>query len=170
MGILKNIFGNKPKLFLLPVQGDFEKKINLAITIMATGTDQENYYEKVIAEMIANDISEIDANELYTLLPTAFCRHIYPDLPWTDVYKEMHAGNKIIEGRFSKNPYFLAIYKTTTEFFNEYYKDDSTIKHTDSTVKIAALSAELKLISTCLEKGDPPIEQIALNPIYILRD
>lgn len=172
MRIFKNIFGNKPKLFLLPIPDDFEKKINLAIKIMAADsiTDQDDYYEKVIAEMINNGISENDANELYLLLPIAFCRHVYSNLHWTDGYKEMHTGNKIIEGRFSKNPYFLVIYKTTTEFFNQYYKDIDTITHTDTTVKIAALSAEFKLISTCIEKGDPPIEQIALNPIYIRRD
>jgi len=159
-GFLQNLFGKKqvPSLSVMPAE--FPQYAEKAIKLI-TGSDGQLENEQAVDLFIKHGIPYKEGVELVLFLPTAFCRHMLPQVTWPDYYCEQTSTDGILEIRYESNPRYHAIENAlkaflTTSFTREDY------------LKIASRDAAFKVINQLLAAGGK-LENVSISPDVIVR-
>jgi hypothetical protein len=157
---LKKLFAGKAAPKATAVPADFPAYAEKAIRLITAGSGQFED-DKLIGQLVAVGIPEMEATELLLFLPTAFCRHMLPQVDWPTYYVEYISEAKQIEIPYSENLRFLAI----QEAMNAYLAGDFT---QEDYLKIAGRSASFKSLNQLLLAGGK-LENAEVSPEYVVR-
>ena len=159
---LKSIFSSKTSNDIKTLSLDFNREVELAISLLASH-DNINTDEEVVQLLLDNGIGRDEAIEILIFLPIAFVRHWLPMVEWQDSYLEYIDTNKTIERKFSASESFQTIWQVTAQYFTESPQKDTVIK-------IGGRSAEFKAINKLLlENPDSKLENIQVAQTVLIR-
>jgi len=157
---LKSIFLKKQIQSINTIPSDFPLYAERAIHLITINDGQlEN--EQLIALFKEKGIPHQEAIELLLFLPTAFCRHMLPQVEWPNYYCEYVSQDKILELRYSDN----LRYKAIEDALQSFLASDFT---TEDYLKIAGRDAAFKSINELLIAGGK-LESVSISPSYIIR-
>ena len=138
----------------------FNTKIRKAIRLfgdLGEGVDDKDVWTL----LINNDMTELEATEIFIFLPIAFCRRLLPMINWLDNYYEVNGKNEKIEKKFSETESFRMIWKATCEYFITDYNKLLALK-------IASRSSEFDAINKIFKDGGK-LENIDIFPMVIYK-
>ena len=155
----------------------FFRKVSNASNITAMPTEFPSYAKKavqllaashgqledtqVVDLFIANSIPHEEAIELLLFLPTAFCRHMMPQINWPLYYIEQDITGTLTEVYYIENSRYTAIKITLMHYLaGDFTQQDY--------LKIAGRNASFKALNKLMLNGGL-LENASISPEVIIR-
>ena len=160
LNLLKKLLAGKsaPQAAALPAE--FPAYVDKAIQLITASSGQLED-DELLGLFVAAGIPETEAIELLLFLPTAFCRHMPPQVGWPSYYVEYISEAKQVEIPYSSNLRFLAIQESMNSYLAGNFNQEDFLK-------IAGRNASYKALNQLLLAGGK-LENAEVSPEYVVR-
>jgi hypothetical protein len=157
---LRNMFGKKQVPSLSKMPAEFPQYAEKAIKAI-TSSDGKLEDEELSTLFMEQEIPYKECIELILFLPSAFCRHMLPQVDWPDYYCEQLSSNNTLEIRYADNLRYQAIKTALSNFLKSNFTQKDFLK-------IAGRDAAFKSINQLLSAGGK-IENVLVSPAVVIR-
>ena len=146
MNFLKSLFKKKNiDAFNVPITNKFQSYTKTAL--LTIGNESKDLTEDELYDLLIHQkgIPEFEVGELITFLPIAFCRLLFKDISWPEVYKEVYDNQKVLTRRFHDNQRYIIIEKEAELSYE--------LENRDFTLNLVSRSSEFNAINKSLNDG-----------------
>jgi hypothetical protein len=162
LNFIKRVFERQalPKAAVIPA--DFPAYASKAIRLIASSNGELKDGE-LVSLFTAKGIPQIEATELLLFLPTAFCRHMLPNVAWPAYYIDYISEDTQHKVPYSANLRYTAIQEAMSAYLAGNFRQEDFLK-------IAGRSASFKAIKSLL--NDSPAfnpEDVEIASEYVVR-
>lgn len=154
------LFGKKQVPSLSKMPAEFLQYTEKAIRVVTSSNGQLED-EELIALFIEQGIPYKECIELILFLPSAFCRHMLPQVDWPNYYCEQLSSNNTLEIRYADNLRYQVIKTALSDFLKSSFTQEDFLK-------IAGRDAAFKSINQLLNAGGK-IENVLVSPDIVIR-